>query len=94
VEQHIDHAIVDIAAASHLTREREETYRWYTGSRTGPTAGAYTLDVKRMRSDPVLRAAYITGIVRTRSHVQRLIELRASALQLRKVLDPSPKARK
>jgi len=94
VEQHIDHAIVDIAAASHLTREREEIYRRYTGSRTGPMAGAYTLDVKRMRSDPTLRAAYVTGVVWTRSYVQRLIELRASVLRLQRVLDPNSKARK
>jgi hypothetical protein len=94
VEQYIDHANVDIAAVNLLIREREEIYRRYAGSRTGSTAGAYTLDVKRMRSDPTLRAAYVTGVVDLRSLLDRLNELRPSVLQVQRVLDPSSKARK
>jgi hypothetical protein len=94
VEQHVDHAVVDIAALNLLIREREEIYRRYTGSRTGPTAGAYTLDVKRMRSDPALRAAYSTGVVSTRSLLERLIELRPSVVRLQGVLGPGTQARK
>jgi hypothetical protein len=90
VEQNTDHAIVDIAALNLIIREREEIYRRYTG----PAVGAYTLDVKRMRSDPTLRAAYSTGFVSIGSLVENLNDLRPSVLQLRRVLDSSSKARK
>lgn len=85
-ERQIDLAAIDVAQAAQLVREREEIYRRY-GPRSDTTATRSTLDVERMRADPQLRAAYITGLIRLRFHRQRLRDFRESVTGLQRVLD-------
>jgi hypothetical protein len=92
-ERELDLAAVDLMAASRLIREREEAYRLYRSSRSSAEAGWYTLNVDQMRADPVLRAAYARGLVRTGFHRNRLLSFRSSVLGLRKVLDAEVAAR-
>jgi hypothetical protein len=86
-ERQIDWLSRDLAETGRLIREREETYRRYLRPRHGPNAGQYTLNVTQMRSDPIVRAAYATALVRTRTHQARLINFRGAVTGLQKVLD-------
>jgi hypothetical protein len=86
-ERQIELSAIDVAQAAHLVREREEVYRRYTGPRSDTTASRATVDIERMRADPQLRAAYITGLVRLHVHLQRLRDFRVSVTGLQQVLD-------
>jgi len=86
-ERQIELSAIDVAQAAHLVREREEVYRRYTGPRSDTTAARFRLDVERMHADPQIRAAYITGLVRLRFHLQRLRDFRVSVTGLQRVLD-------
>jgi len=85
-ERQIELSSIDVAQAAHLVREREELFRRYRGSRADSASRGFTIDVERMRADAQLRAAYITGLVRLRFHLQRLVDFRESVIGLQKEL--------
>jgi hypothetical protein len=85
-ERQLDLLAVDVGASTRLIREREEAYRHYSASRSGPNPGRYTLNVNQMRADPVIRAAYANVLVGIRTHRQRLLDFRGSVLGFQKVL--------
>jgi hypothetical protein len=85
-DREIGRASVDAMQAALLIRDREEPHRRYRGSRADTTTWDYTLDVERMRADPQLRAAYITGFVRLRDRVGHLRNFRVSVTGLQEVI--------